>query len=79
MPRYKLTIEYNGAGFAGWQRQVNGLSVQEALETAITRFCGEKTEMSKSALSRSRAPIAARSDQSLTTPNAMRARCHYKL
>ena len=42
MPRYKLTIEYNGAGFAGWQRQVNGLSVQEALETAITRFCGER-------------------------------------
>jgi tRNA pseudouridine38-40 synthase len=42
VPRYKLTIEYNGAGFAGWQRQVNGLSVQEALETAITRFCGER-------------------------------------
>ena len=42
MPRYQLTIEYNGAGFAGWQRQVNGLSVQEALETAITRFCGER-------------------------------------
>ena len=42
MPRYKLTIEYDGAGFAGWQRQANGLSVQEALETAITRFCGER-------------------------------------
>ena len=42
MPRYKLTIEYDGAGFAGWQRQMNGLSVQEALETAITRFCGER-------------------------------------
>ena len=42
MPRYKLTIEYDGAGFAGWQRQTNGLSVQEALETAITRFCGER-------------------------------------
>jgi len=42
VPRYKLTIEYDGAGFAGWQRQANGLSVQEALETAITRFCGER-------------------------------------
>jgi tRNA pseudouridine38-40 synthase len=42
VPRYKLTIEYNGTGFAGWQRQANGLSVQEALETAITRFCGER-------------------------------------
>ena len=42
MPRYKLTIEYDGTGFAGWQRQKNGLSVQKALETAITRFCGER-------------------------------------
>jgi tRNA pseudouridine38-40 synthase len=41
VPRYKLTIEYDGAGFVGWQRQANGLSVQEALETAIARFSGE--------------------------------------
>ena len=41
MPRYKLTIEYCGAGFVGWQRQPNGLSIQEALETALRRFCGE--------------------------------------
>jgi tRNA pseudouridine38-40 synthase len=43
MPRYKLTIEYDGTGLVGWQRQANGLSVQEALETAIFRFCGERT------------------------------------
>jgi tRNA pseudouridine38-40 synthase len=42
LPRYKLTIEYDGSGFVGWQRQANGISVQEALETAITRFCGER-------------------------------------
>ena len=41
MPRYKLTIEYDGSGLAGWQRQANGPSVQEALETAIAKFCGE--------------------------------------
>ena len=41
MPRYKLTIEYDGTGFVGWQRQANGLSIQEALETAFQRFCGE--------------------------------------
>jgi len=41
VPRYKLTIEYDGAGFVGWQRQANGWSVQEALEAAIARFCGE--------------------------------------
>ena len=40
MPRYKLTIEYCGAGLVGWQRQAKGLSVQEALETAIRDFCG---------------------------------------
>ena len=40
MPRYKLTLEYDGAGFCGWQRQANGLSVQEAIEAALTKFCG---------------------------------------
>ena len=42
MPRYRLTIEYDGGNFVGWQRQANGLSIQEALETAIERFCGER-------------------------------------
>jgi tRNA pseudouridine38-40 synthase len=41
MPRFKLTIEYDGAPFAGWQRQKNGLSVQEAIETALAALCGE--------------------------------------
>ncbi|MEY2756810.1 MAG: tRNA pseudouridine synthase [Pseudomonadota bacterium] len=34
MPRYKLTIEYDGAGYAGWQRQDSAMSVQQALEEA---------------------------------------------
>lgn len=42
MPRYKIVIEYDGRGFVGWQRQKNGPSVQEALEEAIFRFCGER-------------------------------------
>jgi tRNA pseudouridine38-40 synthase len=42
MPRYRLTIEYDGTGFCGWQRQANGSSVQQALETAISKFCGER-------------------------------------
>ncbi len=41
MPRYKLTIEYDGTSLVGWQRQPNGLSVQEVLETAVERLCGE--------------------------------------
>ena len=40
MPRYKLTLEYDGTGLVGWQRQANGLSVQEILETAVERYCG---------------------------------------
>lgn len=40
MPRYKLTLEYDGRPFVGWQRQANGLSVQEAVETAITSLTG---------------------------------------
>ncbi len=42
MPRYKLTLEYDGTGLVGWQRQKNGLSVQEILETAVERFCGAR-------------------------------------
>jgi tRNA pseudouridine38-40 synthase len=40
MPRYKLTIEYDGTGFVGWQRQTNGPSIQEAIETALASLCG---------------------------------------
>jgi tRNA pseudouridine38-40 synthase len=35
MPRYKLTIEYHGGPFNGWQRQENGPSVQGAVEAAL--------------------------------------------
>jgi tRNA pseudouridine38-40 synthase len=45
MPRYKLTIEYCGTGLVGWQRQAKGLSVQQALETAIHDFCGESVRV----------------------------------
>lgn len=41
MARYKLTIEYDGGPFVGWQRQDNGPSVQQALEEAAQRYCGQ--------------------------------------
>jgi tRNA pseudouridine38-40 synthase len=43
--RYKLTLEYDGSGFVGWQRQTNGLSVQEVIEVAVTGFCGEAVRL----------------------------------
>ena len=39
--RYRLTLEYDGAPFVGWQRQDNGHSVQGALEAAIEKLSGE--------------------------------------
>jgi tRNA pseudouridine38-40 synthase len=45
MPRYKLTIEYDGAPFVGWQMQENGLSVQAVLAAAIAAFCGDSVEV----------------------------------
>jgi tRNA pseudouridine38-40 synthase len=39
--RYRLTVEYDGTPFVGWQRQDNGMSVQQAIEEAFQRFCGE--------------------------------------
>ena len=41
MTRFKLTIEYDGRPFVGWQRQNNGPSVQQAIEEAVHAFCGE--------------------------------------
>lgn len=45
MPRYRLTLEYDGAPFVGWQRQENGLSVQEAIETALEALSGENVKI----------------------------------
>ncbi len=42
MTRWKITVEYDGSGFVGWQRQANGLSVQQAIEEAIEAFSGER-------------------------------------
>jgi tRNA pseudouridine38-40 synthase len=39
--RWKLTIEYDGTPFSGWQRQDNVISVQECIEKAVHGFSGE--------------------------------------
>jgi tRNA pseudouridine38-40 synthase len=41
MPRYRMTVEYDGVPYVGWQRQNNGPSVQGAIERAILSLTGE--------------------------------------
>ncbi len=41
MPRFRLDIEYDGSQFAGWQHQADQPSVQQAIEQAIEKFCGQ--------------------------------------
>lgn len=45
MPRYKILLEYDGAGFCGWQKQANGVSIQACVECAICKFTGESVEV----------------------------------
>ena len=40
MKRILLTVEYDGTAYAGWQRQINGLAVQQVLEEALVSACG---------------------------------------
>lgn len=41
MPRYKLTIEYDGTNYHGWQMQAGLTTVQGEIEYALKRFCGQ--------------------------------------
>ncbi len=42
MTRFRLTLEYDGGPFMGWQRQEHGPSVQQALEEAVEAITGER-------------------------------------
>ncbi|TVQ83085.1 MAG: tRNA pseudouridine(38-40) synthase TruA [Micavibrio sp.] len=43
--RWKITVEYDGACYAGWQRQAQDMTVQQALEEAVFAFSGEAVRL----------------------------------
>ena len=46
--RFMLTVEYDGTDYCGWQRQINGPSVQQELEEALSRLTGENISVTGS-------------------------------
>ena len=42
MRNFKMTVEYDGSAYCGWQRQENGVSIQQKLEEAIKLITGQK-------------------------------------
>ncbi len=45
MNKVKLTVEYDGTDYVGWQKQPNGTSVQEQVENALQQVCGEPVQV----------------------------------
>lgn len=58
MKRILLTVEYDGTAYAGWQRQINGLAVQQVLEEALSSACAHPVTVTGS--SRTDAGVHAR-------------------
>lgn len=45
MTRYRLTIEYDGRFYSGWQKQQDRPTIEGAISHAVSRFCGKETEV----------------------------------
>ena len=41
MHKYKIVVEYDGSNFVGWQKQENGLSIQQSIENSIKQLSSE--------------------------------------
>ena len=48
MRNIRLTLEYDGTSYCGWQRQKNGLSIQQVVEESINRITGENVRVTGS-------------------------------
>lgn len=48
MPQIKITVEYDGTNYVGWQMQPNGLAVQEVVERNLARILGESVRINSS-------------------------------
>ncbi len=73
---YKLTIEYDGTNFVGWQRQPNGRTVQAEIERALQTITREETGIVGAGRTDSgvhaRGQVASFTTNSLMTPNEMK-------
>ncbi len=45
MRNFKMVVEYDGSAYRGWQRQKNGVSIQQVLEEAIKKITGQKVSV----------------------------------
>jgi tRNA pseudouridine38-40 synthase len=60
MPRYKLTLEYDGTPYSGWQKQSEVPSVQAVIEIAATRFMNARETVEVQCAGRTDAGVHAR-------------------
>jgi tRNA pseudouridine38-40 synthase len=45
MRNIKLTLEFDGTFYAGWQRQINGIAVEQKVREAIKKLTGEEPDL----------------------------------
>ncbi len=60
MPRYKLTLEYDGTAYSGWQKQTEAPSVQAVVEAACTAFMNASAPIEVQCAGRTDAGVHAR-------------------